>query len=119
MARLDTQNSTAVSDAFAEEIGTRRLSDKILSAFNHAYAAGEKEIADLLHQVLEVHENMNQDLRDRRSSLGALAQAEMWVSFVEARNRYKGLSEGKKSDDNAAASALEVMKDAYQRWSLS
>ena len=119
MARLDDRNATSVSDSLTDEIGTRRLSDKILSAFNHAYAAGEREIAGLLRQVLEVHETMNMELRDRRAGFGPLGQADMWVDFVEARNHYKGVSANRAADETTAATTMEAMKEAYKRWSLS
>ena len=119
MARLDGRNGPVITDSLTDEIGTRRLSDKILSAFNHAYATGEREIAGLLRQVLEAHENMNEELRDRRAGFGPLSQADMWVDFVEARNHYKGVSASSAADEATAVVAMEAMKEAYKRWSLS
>ncbi len=93
---------------------TRRLSDKILAAFNHAYAAGEHKIADMLRGVLVANEGGNGVPADRRGGSDPLGQAENWVAFVEARNHYNQLCETRPGDD--ADAALAAMKDAYQRW---
>src|SRR5690606_5061814 len=69
----------------------RRLTDKILAAFNHAYAVGEVEVARRLHTVLALAEGHERGRvlaasgMERRGN-GALAQADLWVAYVEARN---------------------------------
>lgn len=99
----------------------RRLTDKILAAFNHAFAVGELEVAEQLHQVLAIaddHERarlLGADGRERRSA-GALAQAALWVAYVEARNSWQAAA-GSGLDDPEAAAAFEAMKRAYRRWS--
>ena len=98
---------------------TRRLSDKILSAFNHAYAIGEIEIARRLRDVLAKNEVCNAlaaELRDQHDPLG---MADLWVEFVETRNRYKWVCDHHRSEPGAAEEALEAMKEAYRRWSQS
>ena len=95
---------------------TRRLSDKVLAAFNHAYAIGEKEIADTLKGVLAETE-AKRPKNDKRTSYDAVIHADCWVTFVEARNRYRVLCdrEGAKSAD--VELALADMKAAYRAWS--
>lgn len=110
IAELDRPDAECKSDA------GRRLSDKILSAFTHAYAIGEVEVAESLRAVLVL--NIDQQNSDSAEPLGVdpLSQADLWVSFVEARNRYKEASDG---NSPAAGEALEAMKDAYRQWSAT
>lgn len=96
----------------------RRLSDILLAAFNHAYAVGERDIAERLRELLA-------DLEGRRSNGGknrrrsdAISQADLWVAFVEARDHYRALSDNK-PDHTKTLSALEAMKASYRRWSLN
>ena len=98
---------------------TRRLSDKILSAFNHAYGAGRREIAQRLRQVLADHEAAFGDGAEKRGSYDPLGQADLWVRFIEARDRYKQVCDSRRSDRAAADEALEAMKEAYRRWSCA
>ena len=98
---------------------SRRLSDKILAAFNHAYASGETKIARFLHRALESHEAKYGPTQDRRSGCSSLGQADLWVRFVEARNHYKGISQQRGMTPAEVATALEAMKDTYKRWCLS
>ena len=97
---------------------TRRLSDKILTAFNHAYAMGEVEIAEQLRRVLIENEN-GHGVAEKRDSHDPLGQAERWVAFVEARNQYKWVCQNHPSEPAAVEDALLAMKEAYQRWSDS
>lgn len=95
---------------------TRRLSDKVLAAFNHAYATGEVEVAKKLRAVLQVTES-KRPKRDKRGGYDAVVHADLWIEFVEARDAYKALCEkkgGKAADLNAAQDA---MKNAYRAWS--
>ncbi len=96
---------------------TRRLSDKILTAFNHAYAIGETEIADKLREVLDCNEKNSRVEVEQRGNFDPIGQADLWVEFVEARNRYKKLCDHRGAPDGAASKSLETMKDAYRRWS--
>ena len=98
---------------------TRRLSDKILAAFNHAYATGELEVAKQLHRALKTNQGKGCDGEDKRQSYDPVGQAELWIAFVEARDRYKALCDGKKGAAQEALDALEQMKEAYRRWSFS
>lgn len=110
-------------DTFTDDLGTprynRRLSDKILAAFNHAYAVGEIEVAAGLREVLARLDN-GQDANEeqqRRDGMIALSQADLWIEFVEARNDYRAACEKQDSDPIALDCMLEVMKSTYGRWS--
>lgn len=95
----------------------RRLTDILLAAFNHAYAVGERDIADKLRDMLEELDGRRYNGTERRRS-DALSQAELWVAFVEARDRYRKLCD-EKPDHTKTLSALEAMKESYRRWSVS
>ena len=97
----------------------RRLTDKILAAFNHAYAVGETAIADRLREILAFVESARNERGDTHDAYDPLAQAETWVEFVKARNHYKWICENRRNDPAGAADALAAMKEAYRRWSLS
>ncbi len=105
-------------DSNGSEVG-RRLSDKILSAFNHAYAVGESDIADRLKDALEANEARRNNGADYRATYDPLGQAEKWIAFVEARNRYKAASVTAAEDSPEVVDVLEQMKDAYRLWSMS
>jgi len=95
---------------------TRRLSDKVLAAFNHAYATGEVEVASKLRTVLLVTES-KRPKGDKRGGYDATAHADLWVGFVEARNAYKTLCEKKGAKESDLTAAQEKMKAAYRAWS--
>lgn len=93
----------------------RRLSDKVLAAFNHAYASGARKVAARLRTVLADVERVERASYERRRS-SALAQADNWVAFVEARERYNALVACDDASDQEREAALEAMKDAYRDW---
>ena len=95
---------------------TRRLSDKVLAAFNHAYATSELEVAAKLRTVLKITES-KRPKGDKRGGYDATAHADLWVGFVEARNTYKVLCEKKAAKAADLESAQEKMKSAYRAWS--
>lgn len=97
----------------------RRLSDKILAAFNHAYAEGAADVAAVLRQALEEAErayHLGADSHRRRSG-SAIEQADRWVAFVDARNAYRRISEGAAPDAENVEDAREDMVAAYMHWS--
>lgn len=105
------------SDEHGMPAHNRRLSDKVLAAFNHAYAAGELEIAGLLRYALEAASALG-PVEDRERRIGdILRQADHWVGFVEARKDYNVLAEQDGADPQAVLEALEQMRGAYKRWS--
>ena len=94
----------------------RRLSDKILAAFNHAYASGAVQTATRLKAVLAEVETSERDRHERRTC-SAMTQADLWIAFVEARNGYNALAAGKGVAPARLDDALARMKDAYRLWS--
>lgn len=95
---------------------TRRLSDKVLAAFNHAYATGEVEVAKKLRAVLQLTE-AKRPRGDKRTGYDAVVHADLWISFVEARDAYKALCEKQAPKTSDLAAAQEAMKNAYRAWS--
>lgn len=119
MSPLDHPDAlAAIHETGARADGGRRLSDKILAAFSHAYAVGEADVAKKLRAALSASASPPpaERRRDQRRGHDPLAQADRWVAFVDARNRYKALAAGGPAD---AADALETMKAAYRAWSAS
>lgn len=100
------------------DVATRRLSDKILAAFNHAYAVGEFEVANMLRSALIAGEAKGGALPDKRHGQDPLHQADLWVAFVEARNDYRGLCDSDDGNATNVETALASLKDAYRRWSM-
>ncbi len=94
----------------------RRLSDKVLAAFNHAYAAGEADVAKQLRNVLKLAESKRVS-GDKRITYSALEHADLWVGFVDARETYKRLVDDKKARAADLEAAMATMKDAYRAWS--
>ncbi len=87
----------------------RRLSDKILAAFNHAYAQGHRDIADQLLQSL----NLCRDLEGAERVSGALEQARLWMFYVKARDQ---LAADQENGGAGAGEAETAMRDAYSAW---
>lgn len=120
MSPLDDFDTNAVLDAAASRTqASRRLSDKILAAFSHAYAVGETDVALKLKDALAASESKHARPGEKRRSYDPLGQADMWVAFIEARNTYKALSESRSGDPERLAAALDGMKEAYRRWSAN
>ena len=119
MSPLDDFDQTAVLDAASRTQASRRLSDKILAAFSHAYAVGETEVATKLKEALATSESKHAHAGDKRKSYDPLGQADMWVAFIEARNAYRTLAESRNADPDRLAGALDEMKEAYRRWSAN
>jgi hypothetical protein len=105
---LDTVSSAGSAIVITSDTGlpryNRRLSDKILAAFNHdyAYAAGEIEIASRIREMLA---RLDKDLPEgegrRRDGAIALCQADLWIEFVEVRNDYRTVCDKPKTDSAA------------------
>ena len=93
----------------------RRLTDKILAAFNHAYSFGATDIADQLMAVLAKTEEAAAQPGRRDSH--ATYQAECWKDFVGARERYKQLLDAGPEVEDEVETALEEMRATYRRWS--
>ena len=97
----------------------RRLTDRILEAFTHAYGAGAKDVAKALLNALERAETAGRDGRPERRRGNALMQADRWVSFVDARDSYNRICGEKPCNTTQAEKALAQMKAAYMHWSES
>lgn len=95
----------------------RRLTDKILSAFNHAYSIGESEIAEILKTALTLAEHRGREEFPARRGQLALTQADAWVDFVAARDHYKALAESSTASQEDLNAALGDMKSRYRLWS--
>jgi hypothetical protein len=106
---------------------TRRLTDKILAAFNHAYALGHVDIARSLWECLAAAESLTAGNAHRRPNQ-ALDLAADWVAFVDARERYReaavpsAAAPGAPAAPATAAPALDAadaygeMVAAYKTW---
>ncbi len=94
----------------------RRLTDKVLAAFNHAYAMGEMELARSLWECLVAAEKLGQQQHQRRRPNQALDLAAEWVAFVDARDRYREVSRLPQTKGEDASDAFRMMRDAYQSW---
>ncbi len=97
----------------------RRLSDKILAAFAHAYEVGESGVAARLHRALEEAEQIAAAAHPQRRSGTALDQASLLVEFVDARNAYKSAAQRNPSDAEELDRTSREMLEAYRRWSDS
>jgi hypothetical protein len=115
----EPEDAIALAETLGKPLYDRRLADKVLAAFNHAYAVGAHEVARSLRDVLAVVEAQDPFTVQRRHGHQATTQADHWVAFVEARNVYRRAAQDASTDDGAIAHALAAMKDAYRRWSAS
>ncbi len=92
----------------------RRLSDKILAAFGHAYAEGALGVAAVLRRALE---GACHGAPAERRAGGALVQADLWVAFVDSRDAFRRASAAKTPDSEALEQARAEMMEAYKAWS--
>lgn len=95
----------------------RRLSDKILAAFAHAYEAGEVGVAATLRQALEQAEATRHGAAAERRRVNIRRQADLWIAFVDARNAYKRVAARAGAEAGEVEAAGAEMLDAYRRWS--
>ena len=109
-------------DQTSDQIGQRRdvrrrLSDKILAAFNHAYSVGEYEIAKQLKAALVKNEKLAGPHKEMRKLYNPQGEAELWIGLINSRNYYRTACDQNKNDPNAVAEALDSMKETYRLWS--
>lgn len=109
-------NISKLAADFTADLGeprySRRLSDKILSAFTHAYSLGRIDLADRLMDAL--HLCGEADGTDRSGE--ALDRAKSWVRFVQSRNLYNEVKTVKGEESDEAHEALLAMKAAHRNW---
>ena len=98
-------------------IAGRRLTDRILEAFTHAYGQGAKDVALALLNALERAETGGRDCRIERRGANSLTQADLWVVFVDARDAYNRIASDEIPDEAGVERALARMKTAYRHWS--
>lgn len=113
---------TSLNRGFEETKGhprfNRRLSDKLLAAFNHAYAIGQLRTAERLRDLLgDMEESRLASGGNQRCGPSALVQADLWAEYVDARDNYRRSSEVDPPDHARREQALAAMKAAYRRWS--
>ncbi len=89
---------------------SRRLSDKILAAFIHAYSLGRIDLADRLMDALH-HCNETDDVN---RSDEALERAKLWMRFVQARNFYNEIKNSNGEESDEAHEALLAMKVVHR-----
>lgn len=125
---MDSHSVISANELFAEDPSdffvdmglpnyNRRLTDKILAAFNHAYSVGEFDLAESLRELLIEAEKRGQQQFPGRRPNQAQEQADRWVEFVEARERYREAEQATDIDPETKAELLKEMRDSYQRWS--
>ena len=96
---------------------SRRLTDKILSAFCHAYSIGEIDLAEALRAVLDRAEKQEAAMSGGRRCAAVVEQADLWVDFVRARDRYRVAKEASTGEEPDTSPEFQEMKEAYRRWS--
>ncbi len=123
MARRGPEPGNGAQDVTSMTIATgrtrydRRLSDKVLAAFNHAFGLGEVEAADRLRQILcDLEAQFAPEGEDRRRHQ-PLDDAERWMGFVAARERYRAICDAEPAVAAEVEAALAEMKTAYRQWS--
>lgn len=112
-AASNVPSPSTLMDASGEPRYSRRLGDRVLAAFTHAYATGARDIAEQLHAVLRrMDERMPES--DCRRGRDLLTQAQMWIVFVDARDHYQAMQKG--GDQTETDTAYAAMEEAYRRW---
>jgi len=111
--------AATMASATGEPRFNSRLGDKVLAAFNHAYATGALDVARQLREILARLESDHAETRgERRYSSTTLSQADLWMAFVEARNDYQAACGSDDGVSPAGEAALAAMKSAYDAWLL-
>ena len=112
----DSSNNTSMLE-LGQPRYSRRITDKVLAAFNHAYVLEEIELAQKLWEALVLAEEVSLRQHSRRRPNQAIELAERWVELVDSRSKYQKLSK-----DPALAASPEAeeayadMRMAYRAW---
>ena len=94
----------------------RRLTDKILAAFNHALALGYPEIAERLYVALEKAENEGVKKYGERRGITVLDLAGLWRAFIGARDSYQRALTDPAATPERRAEALAKMRERWRLW---
>jgi hypothetical protein len=95
----------------------RRLSDKILAAFTHAYVLDEVELASTLYACLVSAEEITEAEDKDRADNQALGLAQYWIKLVDSKRRYEAiLSNGGAPGDPNAEDVRNEMRTAFAAW---
>lgn len=94
----------------------RRLTDKILAAFNHALALGYPEIAERLYVALEKAENEGVRKYGERRGITVLDLAGLWRAFIGARDTYQRALTDPAATSERRADALAKMRERWRIW---
>ena len=94
----------------------RRMSDKVLAAFNHAYSVGEIDLARRLWECLSIAEEVGQKKYPSRRGKQSLELARLWIAFVDSRNAYRGTTESVQATPMQVSDSFAAMKSAYLEW---
>lgn len=119
LAAHGSEDVALLTDLVGRPSYDRRLADKVLAAFNHAYAVGAHDVAATLRDVLASVEAADAVRHAQRRGRQATDQADRWVAFVEARNRYRLAVQDAAGDAGAVERAMADMKQAYRSWSAA
>ena len=129
MENLTQTNTLMASDLFSDgssstsmlELGqphySRRITDKVLAAFNHAYVLEEIELAQKLWEALVLAEEASLRQHSRRRPNQSIELAEKWVALVDARHRHQKITKDPAlSTTPEADEAYADMRMAYRSW---
>ena len=95
----------------------RRLTDKILAAFTHAYVMDEVELASTLYAGLVFAQDVHEHEAEERAQNQALTLAQYWIRLVDSKRRYEAmLSQGGEAGDPKAEQARNEMRVAFNAW---
>jgi len=94
----------------------RRLTDKILAAFNHALALGYPEIAERLYVALEKAENEGVRKYGERRGITVLDLAGLWRAFIGARDTYQRAMADPAATPERRADTLAKMRERWRLW---
>ena len=103
--------------SYGEPPYSRRLADKLLAAFNFAYAVGETDIAAAVKDLLGDLDGATKE--ERRQQPSNVEQADLWAAFVEARNAYRAVCATDPDNIESCDAALAAMREAYRAWTFA
>lgn len=112
----DTDSSTSLLE-LGQPRYNRRITDKVLAAFNHAYVLDELELAQKLWEALILAEEASLRQDTRRAPNQAIALAERWVKLVDARRKHQQMAaDPKLASTPEAEDAHRHMRESYRAW---